>query len=157
MNDTLQSTLDWFKLIIPDPLQDPMLARKAFHTQLGVHFEEVAEMVIELKTIDNETAALLNDAHTALVALATHLKKSTDAVHIEDEDMHNYVDAICDQLVTAAGCAAHVEADIVGALDEVNRSNWSKFVDGKPIFDENRKVAKGPNYTKPDITPFLPA
>jgi hypothetical protein len=45
--------------------------------------------------------------------------------------------------------------DLIGALNEVNRSNYSKFVDDKAVFNENGKIAKGPNYSKPDLTPFL--
>ena len=45
--------------------------------------------------------------------------------------------------------------DVVGGLDEVNRSNYSKFVDGQPLFDENRKIKKGPQYSRPDLTPYL--
>ena len=44
--------------------------------------------------------------------------------------------------------------DIVGALDEVNRSNFSKFVNGKPVFDENGKIKKGANYKEPDLKRF---
>jgi len=34
----------------------------------------------------------------------------------------------------------------------VNHSNWSKFdTDGKPLYDKNGKVLKGPNYAPPDL------
>ena len=38
-----------------------------------------------------------------------------------------------------------------GAVEEINRSNWSKFVDGKPVFKPNGKVGKGPNYFEPNL------
>jgi len=44
------------------------------------------------------------------------------------------------------------ELNILDGLTEVNRSNWSKFVDGKPLFDENGKIKKGPGYSKPDLS-----
>lgn len=47
--------------------------------------------------------------------------------------------------------------DMVGALDEVNKSNWSKFKDGVPAFDENGKIAKADGYFKPDLAKFLKA
>ena len=65
------------------------------------------------------------------------------------------LDALCDQIVTAVGVAHMFGLDIEGALAEVNRSNWSKFVDGKPTFDANGKIAKPATYSKPDLTPFL--
>jgi hypothetical protein len=44
------------------------------------------------------------------------------------------------------------DMDIVGALREVNRSNYSKFVNGRAVFDENGKIKKGADYSKPDLT-----
>lgn len=44
-------------------------------------------------------------------------------------------------------------ADIAEELfDEVQRSNMSKLgEDGKPVYREDGKVIKGPNYSKPDL------
>jgi len=44
---------------------------------------------------------------------------------------------------------------IHGAMLEVNASNFSKFVDGEPVFNEDRKIMKGPDYFKPDLKKFL--
>ena len=61
--------------------------------------------------------------------------------------------SLCDQIVTAVGVAHCAGMKIVDGLHEVNRSNWSKFDEnGEPILDETRKIIKGPNYTKPDLT-----
>lgn len=147
--DTLARTVEWFEKAVPKPTS------KNFHTQLGVHFEEVNEMLMEVSTDDFETQSYLDVAKMALHQLATHLKRSDGVVYIEDEDQTDFLDALCDQVVTAAGCAVIIKADIVGGLKEVNRSNFSKFdADGQPIFDENRKVTKGPAYSKPDLRPF---
>ena len=41
-------------------------------------------------------------------------------------------------------------------FDEIQKSNMSKLgADGKPIFREDGKVLKGPNYFKPDINSIL--
>ena len=41
---------------------------------------------------------------------------------------------------------------ILKGFSEVHRSNMSKLgVDGKPIYREDGKVLKGPNYFKPDL------
>ena len=66
-----------------------------------------------------------------------------------------YLDALADGIVTATGMAHMAGMDIVGALGEVNRSNWSKFEDGKPVFNENGKIAKGKDYSKPELKPYL--
>ena len=46
---------------------------------------------------------------------------------------------------------------MAGALAEVNKSNWSKFKDGAPVFDGNGKIAKADGYFKPDLAKFLKA
>jgi len=41
-------------------------------------------------------------------------------------------------------------------FEEIQRSNMSKLgADGKPIYREDGKVLKGPNYFKPDIQAIL--
>lgn len=65
------------------------------------------------------------------------------------------LDALCDQVVTAVGVAHCARIDILGGLAEVDSSNWSKFVDGKPVFDSNGKIAKGQNYRKADLRHFV--
>lgn len=45
--------------------------------------------------------------------------------------------------------------DMVGALKEVNASNYSKFENGKPVFNEQGKIAKGKDYFKPNLTTYL--
>jgi predicted HAD superfamily Cof-like phosphohydrolase len=42
------------------------------------------------------------------------------------------------------------------AFDEVHRSNMSKLgADGKPIYREDGKVLKGPDYSPPDLGQFI--
>src|SRR5690554_3730607 len=67
----------------------------------------------------------------------------------------DHLDALTDQIVTAVGCAHMAGMDIVGALDEVNRSNFSKFEDGKPVFDEHGKIKKGRGYQSPALGRFV--
>ena len=65
------------------------------------------------------------------------------------------MDALCDQLVTICGVGYMLGFDMLGALAEVNRSNFSKFENGKPVFNEQGKIVKGKHYSKPDLKPFL--
>ena len=53
------------------------------------------------------------------------------------------------------GVAHMFGLDISGALVEVDRANWSKFVDGQPVFDANGKIAKPPTYSPPDLSRFV--
>lgn len=146
--DPIAGTLLFFQKAIPGP------TAKNFSTQLGVHFEEVREMVEELIGTDQETIDLLTDAGLALHNLAQHLKHNENVVSINNRI--EYLDALCDQIVTATGCAYMADMDIAGGMAEVNASNLSKFgEDGEPIFDDNKKVMKGPNYRKADLSPFV--
>lgn len=147
----LQQTLGWFQRALPQP------GTKNQHTQLGVHFEEVAEMIQEISSQEVDTIYLLVEAQEALKKLATHLKSKDKVIFIKPEQRVDFLDSLCDQLVTATGCAHNFQLDILGGLNEVNNSNWSKFVDGQPIFDANRKIQKGPGYFKPDLSKFVPA
>jgi predicted HAD superfamily Cof-like phosphohydrolase len=65
------------------------------------------------------------------------------------------LDALCDQIVTAVGVAYMMGMDIEGALAEVNRSNWSKFEGGVPVFNEQGKIAKGVEYTPPELSDYI--
>lgn len=145
----IAGTLSFFQTAYPDIPDDPT-------TQLGVHFEEVAEMVDEITPRTQQMALLLNRLHTALEDVAGELKKTKMAAEIEPENRLKFLDSLCDQIVTSIGCAYRTRMDIDGAMAEVNRSNMSKFDDnGNPIFDANGKVTKGPNYTEADLTPYV--
>lgn len=144
----LGDTYNWFVAARPEP------TRKDFHSQLGCHFEEVKEMIDELVAVDQETKEFILAAQLAIHNLANHLKANDDVVHVDDSEA--YLDAICDQIVTVTGCAYISEFNLDGAMNEVNRSNYSKFDEaGNPIFNENKKVMKGPNYSKADLSPFI--
>jgi len=146
--DIITETMLWFQKALPQPTS------KNFHTQLGVHFEEVNEMLMELSTEDFETQIFIDNAKASLNALATHLKASNEIITLRDRE--RYLDALCDQIVTAAGCAHISDMDLPGALSEVNSSNYSKFDEnGNPFFDVNRKVIKGPGYRKADLSAFI--
>lgn len=143
----LKSAITFFEKAYPSP-QDAN-----FHTQLGVHFEEIAEMVEQLKGNDRLTQAMLTQVLVATTALSAHLKGKSNRVSIIDRTL--FLDGLCDQLVTATGTGYMAGMDIAGGFGEVNQSNLSKFDDnGQPILDNNLKLAKGPNYFKPNLKPF---
>lgn len=75
---------------------------------------------------------------------------------IAEDDFIGVVDALTDILYVTygAGAAFGVNLDVV--FNEVHRSNMSKLgEDGKPIFREDGKVLKGPNYTEPDLQAMI--
>ena len=150
MHNTLLQTYEWFQSARPLPTS------KDFHSQVGVHFEEVAEMLDEITGLNEEATSRILLAKLAMRDLATYLKTSDDVIAVEENQVINFLDALCDQIVTATGVGYVSDMDIVSAMDEVNRSNYSKFGDdGLPIFDENKKVIKGPNYSKANLSTFI--
>ncbi len=146
--DTLAATVEWFDRAIP------AATRKQIAIQIGVHCEETVEFLETLSgDEDPELHNLLHKATIAMHELANRLKESTDEVVIINH-VH-CLDALCDMTVTAAGTGTLLGYDIVGAMQEVNESNFSKFVNGKPIFNEFGKIAKGPHTRKPNLLTFI--
>ena len=75
---------------------------------------------------------------------------------IKDNDLKEAVDALTDILYVTYGAGHAFGVDLNKCFDEVQRSNMSKLgEDGKPIYNENGKVMKGPNYFKPDLSKFI--
>lgn len=112
-------------------------------------------MLVELAPANKDLQQKLTNAIGALTVISDIMKASPSAFMVEPNQLVAVLDSLCDQIVTATGVGTFLGMNIPGAMDEVNRSNYSKFVDGQPIFDENRKVKKGPKYTKPVLIPFV--
>jgi predicted HAD superfamily Cof-like phosphohydrolase len=75
---------------------------------------------------------------------------------IKDKDMKEVADALTDILYVTYGAGHAFGIDLNECFDEVQKSNMSKLgLGGKPIYNENGKVMKGPNYFKPDLNKFL--
>lgn len=136
---TINSIKGWFEQAVPNPTD------KNRAVQIGCHLEETEEMIESLR------GGGLNSLH----GLAHYYKAIHDGVTPTEPNRKELLDALCDQIVTAVGVGHMFGLDVEAALAEVNRSNWSKFVDGKPVFDANGKIAKPATYTPPDLTPFV--
>tara|TARA_B100000780_G_C20850301_1_gene337935 strand:+ start:127 stop:498 length:372 start_codon:yes stop_codon:yes gene_type:complete len=86
------------------------------------------------------------------------IKEELDELNqaIRDKDMNEVADALTDILYVTYGAGHAFGVDLDKCFKEVQESNLSKLgVDGKPIFNENGKVMKGPNYFKPNLNKFL--
>lgn len=76
----------------------------------------------------------------------------------QNNDVVEVADALGDMLYILCGTIIeHGMQDIItNVFDEIQSSNMSKLgADGKPIYREDGKVLKGPNYFKPNIKQFL--
>ncbi len=82
------------------------------------------------------------------------LEEFKDAIN--KKDIKEVADALTDILYVTYGAGHAFGIDLDQCFDEVQRSNMSKLGnDGKPIYNENGKVMKGPNYFKPNLNKFV--
>lgn len=112
-------------------------------------------MLDELVPNSEDAYDTLHNAIDALTELSNLMKGSDKEVYAPNSNRLAILDALADQIVTATGVGTFLGMNVPGALAEVNRSNYSKFEDGEPVFNENKKVMKGKDYTPPDLTPYI--
>ena len=75
---------------------------------------------------------------------------------INKKDLKETIDALTDILYVTYGAGHAFGVNLDQCFEEVQNSNMSKLGDdGKPIYNENGKVMKGPNYFKPNLNQFL--
>lgn len=75
-----------------------------------------------------------------------------------NNDIIEVADALGDMLYILCGTILEhgMQHKIEAVFEEIQRSNMSKLgKDGKPIYREDGKVLKGPNYIKPNIQGVL--
>ena len=76
----------------------------------------------------------------------------------KNNDLIEVADALGDMLYILCGTIIEhgMQDKIEEIFDEIQKSNLSKLgVDGKPIYRNDGKVMKGPNYFKPNISKVL--
>ena len=120
-------------------------AVKEFHTSFGVGVSE-------------QPNAALGDA---INLLRYNLMKEENEEYyeaVQNNDIVEIADALGDMLYILCGTIiSHgLQYKIEEVFDEIQRSNMSKLgADGKPIYREDGKVMKGPNYSKPNFEEIL--
>ena len=75
---------------------------------------------------------------------------------VEKKDIKEVADALTDILYVTYGAGHAFGINLDKCFEEVQNSNMSKLgSDGKPIYNEQGKVMKGPDYFKPDLNKFV--
>ena len=75
---------------------------------------------------------------------------------IKSKNLKEIADSLTDILYVTYGAGHAFGIDLDKCFDEVQRSNMSKLgEDGKPIYNENGKVMKGPKYFEPNLKKFV--
>ena len=126
-------------------MQKQLKAVRLFHETYGLGVSE--EMKADLGTLKNE--------------LRFNLMKEENEEYLEavqNNDIVEIADALGDMLYILCGTILEhgLQHKIEEVFDEIQRSNMSKLgEDGKPIYREDGKVMKGPNYFKPNFEEIL--
>lgn len=101
------------------------------------------------------------DLGEAVNMLRFNLMKEENEEYLEavqNNDLTEIADALGDMLYILCGTIIEhgLQHKIEDVFDEIQRSNMSKLgEDGKPIYREDGKVMKGPNYFKPNFEEIL--
>ena len=106
----------------------------------------------EIKTKPSLSSNKINTLRINLIE--EELKELKHA--IENKDLKETIDALTDILYVTYGAGHAFGVNLDKCFQEVQKSNMSKLgKNGKPIYDENGKVMKGPNYFKPNLSKFI--
>jgi predicted HAD superfamily Cof-like phosphohydrolase len=122
-------------------------AVREFHTSFGLGVSETPKA----------------DLGEAVNLLRFNLMKEENEEYLEavqNNDIVEIADALGDMLYILCGTIIEhgLQHKIEDVFNEIQRSNMSKLdANGKPIYREDGKVMKGPNYFKPDFTKILGA
>jgi len=126
-------------------MQKQLKAVQLFHETYGLGVSN--ELKADLGQLKNE--------------LRFNLMKEENEEYLEavqNNDIVEIADALGDMLYILCGTILEhgLQYKIEEVFDEIQRSNMSKLgQDGKPIYREDGKVMKGPNYFKPNFEPIL--
>ena len=126
-------------------MQKQLGSVKEFHTAFGLGFSE------DIKGSLGESKNMLR----------FNLMKEENEEYLEaaqNNDVVEIADALGDMMYILCGTIIEhgMQHIIENVFDEIQRSNMSKLgEDGNPIYREDGKVMKGPNYFKPDFSKII--
>ena len=121
--------------------------------------KELALYKLRLKLCVEETfelfeAMLTSDAYAPFKDLLNIIDAKIDALTMDNMDIDpvGVYDSLVDQDYVNIGLANYLNLDMEAGFDEVQRSNMSKLgIDGLPVYREDGKVLKGPDYFAPNL------
>ncbi len=120
------------------------------------NFESVKKF---MQTFGQEVRTNASFPNTKIVNLRVDLiKEELQELEeaIKKKDIKEVADALTDILYVTYGAGHAFGVNLDKCFEEVQNSNMSKLgLDGKPIYNENGKVMKGPNYFKPNLEKFV--
>lgn len=152
--DEILRIWQWFEQAVPS--KDGKYEIEKISVQIGCHIEEFLEM-LEALGHDKESK-VYQDLHELSMKYKTKeesvIKTLSEAIKHKKNKVE-ILDSLADQVVTSTGIAKFLKLNMMKAIKEVNDSNYSKFENGKAVFDQNGKIKKGKDYFKPNLEPFV--
>ena len=122
----------------------------------STNFDFVEEFMIAFGQNVEDTPAL-PDRKTAMLRLKLILEEYEELeTAVEEQHLVGIADALTDILYVTYGAGHAFGINLDECFEEVHESNMSKLgPDGKPIYREDGKVMKGPDYREPDLRKVL--
>ena len=120
------------------------------HNQTGTTLLDQAKEFRQAYSVANSSSGTL----TQKSLIDEEWSEFHEAFHLKDE--HEQLKELCDLVYVCYQFAANEGWDLDEAMDRVHKSNMSKLDEnGQPIYREDGKVLKGPNYKPPNLTDLL--
>ena len=120
------------------------------------NFESVKKFMETFGQEIKEKAGFPDDKITSLryELIKEELNELKEAIN--SKDIKEVADALTDILYVTYGAGHAFGINLDKCFEEVQNSNMSKLdLNGKPIYNGNGKVMKGPNYFKPNLSKFV--
>lgn len=113
---------------------------------------DIKTALLRKELINEEVNAELLDHLSLYLAMLSNRAVYANVDALLDSCFIDLVDDCVDTIFVVVGTLVSMGVDLAPMFGEVFASNMSKLgVDGQPIFREDGKVLKGPNYFKPDL------
>ena len=106
--------------------------------------------------INNSLSGRTRQKNLIVEEFKEFLEADHNMVLMHPQDREATLKELADLIYVCAQYAENMNWDIEQALRRVHRSNMSKLDDdGNPIYREDGKVLKGPNYQPPDLSDLV--
>lgn len=145
-----------FHSVFGHPVAALPLSPGVKHIKFRTRFflEETVELILALGARHPENAHLRR-AVELLNAAREQIAQAKD-YEFKDVDLVEVADALGDLDYITSGAALTFGIPLPEVVAEIHRSNMSKLgEDGLPIYDDEGKVVKGPNYEPPQLELLL--
>jgi predicted HAD superfamily Cof-like phosphohydrolase len=118
------------------------------------NFEKVAEFMNAFKQDVETEPGWTSVSELRYNLIDEELKELRQA--LDERNLIEVADALTDLLYVVYGAGHSFGINLDKCFEEVHNSNMSKLdEDGEPIYREDGKVLKGPNYWAPDLKRVL--